>query len=421
MGQMAYLVNLEKAGRMVKLSERPSIPYRGMAMDAAQDAGLAAEQKSGYKDRPWIPRFWDGMSIGGWFSLLLRNRFAIAPSCIAMAVLVSIVSVVNFVLWLIEVMLLGWKIQRTKIPEDPIFVIGHWRSGTTLLHEMLVLDRRHTFPDTYACFAPNHFLISGWLMRPCLRFLLPARRPMDNMPAGWDHPQEDEFALCNMGIRSPYLTLAFPNRPPQDQRYLDFRGVPAPSLNRWKGAFLWFLKRLTLRNPKRIVLKSPPHTARIRVLLEMFPKAKFVHIVRDPYVIFPSTVNLWKRLYRDQGLQVPAYEGLDEHVFTTFTRMYEAFERDRDLLGPGQFCEIRYEDLIADPVEQMRLIYDRLALGDFEAALPAIRQYLVGQSDYQTNRYQITPEIRTEITRRWGKFLKEYGYAAEKVGASGEG
>ena len=47
------------------------------------------------------------------------------------------------------------------------------------------------------------------------------------MAAGWDRPQEDEFALCNMGVRSPYLTIAFPNHPPQDQDYLDFRGVPA--------------------------------------------------------------------------------------------------------------------------------------------------------------------------------------------------
>ena len=110
--------------------------------------------------------------------------------------------------------------------------------------------------------------------------------------------------------------------------------MPAPDLDRWKRALLWFLKCVTLQNPKRIVLKSPPHTCRIRTLLEMFPKAKFVHIVRDPYVIFPSTVNLWKRLYRDQGLQVPTYEGLDEHVFTTFTRMYETFERDRGLMAP---------------------------------------------------------------------------------------
>jgi hypothetical protein len=153
----------------------------------------------------------------------------------------------------------------------------------------------------------------------------------------------------------------------------------------------------------------------------MFPKAKFVHIVRDPCVIFPSTVNLWKRLYRDEGLQVPRYEGLDEHVFDSFQRMYDAFERDRQLLAPNQLCELRYEDLIANPAEQMRLIYDRLELGDFEAVSPAIQQYVAGQKDYKTNRYQITPEVRAEITRRWGKYLAKYGYAAEQAGAGDQG
>jgi hypothetical protein len=382
-------------------------------MDAAQDTRVTAEQKSGYEDRPWIPRFWDGMSIGGCLSLLWRNRFAVAPSRIGMAVLAGILGVLNFVLWLIQATLLGRKIRRTKIREAPIFVIGHWRSGTTLLHEMLVLDRRHAFPDTYACFAPNHFLISGWLIRPCLRFLLPARRPMDNMPAGWDHPQEDEFALCNMGVRSPYLTLAFPNRPPQDQEYLDFRGVPAAALNRWKNAFLWFLKCLTLRKAKRIVLKSPPHTARIRVLLEMFPQAKFVHIVRDPHVIFPSTVNLWKRLYRDQGLQLPRYAGLEEHVYQTFQRMYDVFERDRHLLDPARFCEVRYEDLIKQPVEEVRKLYGHLGLGDFAAVQPAVEAYFAEKADYKTNRYKQPPEQRAEIGRRWRSFIGQYGYSTE--------
>jgi omega-hydroxy-beta-dihydromenaquinone-9 sulfotransferase len=387
-----------------------------MKMVAARDGKVAAEQKPGYKDRFWIPRFWDGMCIRGWFSLLARNRFAVAPICIGMALIISALTIVNFVLWLVEVVFFGRKIRRMKIEHDPIFVVGHWRSGTTLLHELLVLDPRHTFADTYACFAPNHFLASGWLMRPCLQFLLPSRRPMDNMAAGWDRPQEDEFALCNMGVRSPYLTSTFPNRPPQDQEYLDLNGVSAPALAEWRQAFLWFLKRITLRNPKRIVLKSPPHTARIRVLLEMFPKAKFVHIARDPYVIFPSTMNLWKRLYQDQGLQVPTCEGLEEHILATFTRMYEAFDRDRPSIGAGQFCEIRYEDLIADPAGQMRLIYEQLELGDFAAVEPAIRQYFAGKKDYKTNRYQITPAIRAEITRRWGKYFKDYGYAEEEAG-----
>ena len=48
---------------------------------------------------------------------------------------------------------------------------------------------------------------------------------MDNMTAGWDCPQEDEFALCNMGLRSPYLTIAFPNHPPQDQEFFELAEV----------------------------------------------------------------------------------------------------------------------------------------------------------------------------------------------------
>jgi omega-hydroxy-beta-dihydromenaquinone-9 sulfotransferase len=386
-------------------------------MGAGRDGKTTSEQKTGYKDRFWIPRFWDGMCIRGWFPLLVRNRFDMSPRRIAMAAIIGVLSFVNAFLWLVQLVLLGRKIDRTKIEHDPIFVIGHWRSGTTLLHELLVRDPRHTYPDTYACFAPNHFLTSGWWMKPCLKALLPSQRPIDNMQAGWDHPQEDEFALCNLGAPSPYLTIVFPNRPPQCQEYLDFRGVPEPAVRRWKSAFLWFLKCITLRNPKRIVLKSPAHTSRVRVLLEMFPNAKFVHIIRDPYVIFPSTVNLWSRLYRDQGLQRPTCEGLDEYVLATFTQMYDAFERDRGLIGPGQFTEVRYEELVANPVEQMRRVYEELELGEFESVRPGIEAYFSGQKNYKTNRYQITPEMRAEITRRWGKFLTQYGYAGEEMGS----
>lgn len=242
---------------------------------------------------------------------------------------------------------------------------------------------------------------------------------MDNMAAGWDRPQEDEFALCNMGVRSPYLTAVFPNHPPQDPEYLDLEGLSSTALNRWKSKLYWFLQCLTLRKSKRVVVKSPPHTCRIKVLLALFPKAKFVHIVRDPYVIFPSTINLWKRLYVDQGLQTPTYDGLEEYVFHTFERMYGAFERDRHLLGPGQFCEIHYEALVADPVQQMQRIYEELELGDFDTIRPELQKYMVGQKDYKTNRYQLSPENRDEITRRWGKYLTQYGYhASETVKAS---
>ena len=370
----------------------------------------------GGNDRPWEMRFLDGMCLSGWIRLLWRNRFAVSPSRIAMALIVTLIAMFNALLWVQQALIFGRRIRRTRIEQHPIFVIGHWRSGTTLLHELLVLDRRHATPNTYACFAPNHFLASGWLFKRCLWFLIPSRRPMDNVPLGFDRPQEDEFALLNMGVGSPYSTIAFANRPPQQQDFLDFKGVSSEALNDWKRAFVWFLKCITLRNPKRIVLKSPPHTCRIKVLLELFPDARFIHIVRDPYVVFPSTVNLWKRLYYRDGLQKPHCRGLEEHVFATLTRMYEAFESDRQRIGPGRYCEVRYEDLAKDPIQQMRMIYDRLELDQFDQVLPALEQYVAGQKDYKTNRYEITDETRAAITRRWGSFIDQYGYQIDRVG-----
>ena len=105
----------------------------------------------------------------------------------------------------------------------------------------MVLDSRHAYPDTFECFCPNHFLVSGWLLRRGLKYLLPKRRPMDNMSAGWDRPQEDEFALCYLGVPSPYLTIAFPNRRPQHEVYLDLKSVSPEGLARWKGSLLRFL------------------------------------------------------------------------------------------------------------------------------------------------------------------------------------
>lgn len=368
------------------------------------------KRTGGYKDKPWIPRFWDGINVSGWCRLLLKNRLAISPSRLPMAAIITGLSAFNSTLALMQSLLLGRRIANTMIEHDPVFIIGHWRSGTTLLHEYLVLDPRHTFPDTYACFAPNHHLLSRRVMAPMLSVLLPDRRPVDNMPAGWDRPQEDEFALCNMGLPSPYLTCAFPNRPPQYPEYLDLAEVPEQDLARWKEGFLWFLKTLTLRNPKRIVLKSPPHTGRIKTLLEVFPKARFVHIYRDPYVVFPSTVNLWKRLSEDQGLQVSKFEHLHEYVFENFNRMYDAFERDRSLVAPSRFCELSYEQLVDDPVGQVRRIYDELDLGDFDKLQPALEEYVAGHANYQRNRWELSPDLHAEIGRRWAKFIEKYGY-----------
>jgi hypothetical protein len=358
---------------------------------------------------------WEGCHFLAWMRILAHNRFQVGLSYWWVAAIITFVSFCHTILSICQECWYGRQIKRTKIKDDPIFIIGHWRTGTTLLHEYLILDERHTYPNTYECLEPNHFLLTERFFQRWVRFLTPSHRPMDNMKAGWERPQEDEFALCMLGVPSPYLTMAFPNRPPQYQEYFDLEELSPRELTQWRRTFRRFLQVLTFKNPKRLVLKSPPHSCRIKVLLEMFPDARFVHIMRDPHVVFPSTVNLWKSLYRKHGLQTPTFGGLEEYVYSTFTRLYQKLEEGKKLVRPDRFYELRYEDLVRDPIDEMEKLYAHLELNGVDEFLPRLKEYLDENADYETNRYELSPEQEAEIERRWGAVIRRYGYEKEKA------
>jgi len=366
----------------------------------------------------WQLMIWAGSGFPGWIRLLARNRFRIHWSVLHVVTYVTIVSMGHSLIRALQNLIYGRRIANTPIDQPPIFILGHWRTGTTLLHEFLALDERHVGPSTYECMEPNHFLLTEGLVSRWLPFFSLSVRPMDNMAAGFDRPQEDEFALCNLGLPSPYLTVAFPNNPPQFEEYLDLEGVQPRALDRWKRVFHRFLQELTFKHKKRLVLKSPTHSCRVKTILELFPDARFVHIVRDPYVVFPSTVNLWKSLYITFGLQRPNFNGLEEHVYQTFNRVYDKIEEGKGLIEFDRFYELRYEDLIRDPVGQMATLYDHLGLGGFEQVLPKLQAHLANNAGYKTNRYQLSDEQRAEITRRWGSVIRQYGYDTQPAAAA---
>jgi hypothetical protein len=367
------------------------------------------------KKPEWTPRMWEGCDFFAWLKLLFRNRFAVHPRHWYIAIIITFMSFNNTLLRLVQDAIFGRGIRKTRIDQPPIFLVGHWRTGTTLLHELMIRDERFGYATTFECMEPNHFLLTEAFFTRWLNFLAPSSRPMDNMKAGFDRPQEDEFAMCMFGVGSPYLTIAFPNRPPQCQEFLDLEDVPSAGLRRWKRAFKTFLRKITYKAGKRLVLKSPPHTARIKTLKDMFPGAIFIHIVRDPYVVFPSTVNLWRTLYKTHGLQTPNYHGLEELVLQTYVRMYEKLEEGKKLLGHDRFYELRYEDLIKDPEAEMKKIYDHFQLGGFETYLPRLREYLASIKGYETNKYEVTPEQRSAIASRWGDVIRRYGYETVAV------
>jgi hypothetical protein len=90
--------------------------------------------------------------------------------------------------------------------------------------------------------------------------------------------------------------------------------------------------------------------------------------------------------------------------------MYQRLEEGKNLLEPGRFYELRYEDLIKDPPGEMRKIYEHFQLAGFERYLPQLEQYLATIKGYETNKYQLSDAQRTEIARRWSDVIKRYGY-----------
>jgi omega-hydroxy-beta-dihydromenaquinone-9 sulfotransferase len=359
----------------------------------------------------WSPRLWEGMDFIGWLRLLARNRFAVEPKYWYIAGIVSAMSVLHMVLRLQQQGRFGDRIAATPIPLHPIFVIGHWRTGTTLLHELMILDERFSYPDTYACLEPNHTLLTEQFVKRYMSWLVPRRRPMDNMAVGFDRPQEDEFALCMMGEPTTYTDFAFPNRPPLDPGALDLRGLSSAQLAKWKRSFHRFLQMLTFKDPRRLVLKSPPHTARIPILLEMFPDARFIHIMRDPFVVFISTLNLWKSLARKHGLQTPRSEStFREKVFREFRVIYDRLEEAKPLIPAGRFHELKYELLVKDPVNEMGTVFAGVGLDGFDAYRPKLDEYLARTAGYETNKFQISDADRADARRRWGDIIDRYGY-----------
>jgi hypothetical protein len=366
--------------------------------------------KSTKRQQTWAPRIWQGLDFPALLRVLGRHRFAVHPFQWHTAGIMVGVSLTHSLLKGVERAAYRRELRDARLSADPVFIIGHWRTGTTWLHELLRLDPRHSYASTYQCFEPHHFLLTEGLFRRYAPFLISSKRPMDNMDAGWDRAQEDEFALAMMGLPSPYQTVAFPNRRQHDEEYEDVESLPDRVRERWERAFVDFLNRVSLARPGRLVLKSPTHSFRIRTLLRLFPKARFLHIVRDPYVVYPSTLHLWRSLYHAHGLQRPDFRGLEERVLATFERLYAAIERDRALIPKGQYHEVRYEDLVDDPLPQLRQVYDRLELGPIEPALPAIEAQLAEQTDYRTNRYSLSDSDRELVSRRWGEVARRYGY-----------
>jgi hypothetical protein len=361
----------------------------------------------------WSPVVLQGLRLRDWVKLLAQGRFRVHPSRLPLALTTSIYSVANEILAAVDQAAFSRGVSRTRIEHPPVFIIGHWRTGTTFLHELLSRDDRFAFPTTYECLAPHHFLLTGRVMPSLFRALAPSKRPMDDMPVGVERPQEDDIALMAMGAPTPFARVAFPDEPPPHQRLIDADVCRPEELDRWRRAMRRWVQRLTFAKGKRLLLKSPPHTGKIAELAELFPGARFIHLVRRPHDVFSSTRRLWQSLDSVYGLQIPRHDHLDEYIFTTLQRMYAAFQRQRRRLDPSTICDVAYERLVADPLGEVARIYEQFHLDDFDVCRRRMAGYLRQMEDYRPNQHALSASMADEIDRRWAGYARLHARVLE--------
>ncbi len=352
-----------------------------------------------------------GITAADWWRLLRENGFAVDPAYWHRAAFVTAVSALNSVHRRTEERRFHEEISRTVV-EPPLFILGHWRSGTTHLHNLLAQDtRQFAFANTYQVVNPHTFLGTEEGHSRRFAWMVPKTRPMDAMELSFQTPQEDEFAPCLMSLRSPYLGISFPRREDFYGRYLTFEGVPGTEVDEWKSAFRWFLKKLTLKYRRPLVLKSPAHTARIRMLLEMFPAARFVHIHRHPYQVFRSC-----RHYHDTAtwfsyLQRPDLAGMDGRILRRYTALHEAFFAQRGLIPASQFHEMSFDELERAPMAAMETLYSKLGLTGFDSFKPALQGYVDSLAGYRKNDFsELEPAMRERVAREWHRSFAEWNY-----------
>jgi len=302
---------------------------------------------------------------------------------------------------------------KATVPSPPIFVLGFWRSGTTLLHELLCCDPQFGFPSTYACMNPSHFVLTeAWASGGAAQHQV--TRPMDSMSYSWDSPQEDEFALLALGAPSPYESLLVPSLMRDPKGLVDLGQRSSAEQRRWQKEFQHFLLLLTVQQSKPIVFKSPPHGFKLRLLLSMFPRARYVVIERNPYEVFASNLKLWRTLLNMYAVESSSPDEIERFVLAAYLIHEEAIAEGTKIADAGRLAFVRYEELASDPIGQIKRLYEELELGDFDGVRALMEKYLVRVTGHTRNRFTLSPAQKVRVEDSWGLAIKVKGYSWPK-------
>ncbi len=307
----------------------------------------------------------------------------------------------------------GKQIRETEV-KQPIFIIGHQRSGTTYLHYLLGSDPQFGYLTVKESFMPWIYLTAERHLEWMLGRNIPDKRPMDNLKLGLDLPTEPEYSLGNMTVSTMLAGYMVPER-----LYSVFRKTvlfeDACAKEEWKTAFRYFMQKLTLKNGgKQLIIKAPENLGRVKEILEVFPDAKFIHIHRDPYRVYFSTERLYRITLPLVAMQYFSEDVITDYIMRSYREMFDRFFEAKKFRPEGNLTEIAYDDLIGGELQTLQRVYTELGLTGFGVAKPDIRQEVKTYENYKTNTYNYSPEKMHQVYQNWKTVFEELGYPEKK-------
>lgn len=326
---------------------------------------------------------------------------------------------------------LGLVLDRILFPAyrvapapDPIFIIGNYRSGSTFFHRLLLRDEQFTCLRAWEIyFAPA---ISH---RKLIRFLLKVSRligsPIQKAVAGFDQKMNDIYTMHKTGLMtyeqdsqlfyhtwSSYNIFAISPFPELARRYIYYdQMVPRKERERQFGYYQGVLKRKQyLEQGTRYLAKNPDFTPAVETLLETFPNARFINLVRPPEQTVPSSINLWAHNWRAYGTpeeEFPQVEVIKEHAKHWYQYPHQVLAD----LPPDRYQVVLFKDLVKDPKSMVSRVYREFGLPITEEFLEVLKEVTVesrnynGHGNYSLERMGVTSE---SLRKEFAPYLAVY-------------
>lgn len=304
------------------------------------------------------------------------------------------------------------KQVRHQNLEPPIFILGHWRSGTTNCHNLMLQDPQLGAVSMLHSLLSPSFLTLGKPLRRLLKRQLPNKRAMDQVPLGVDSPMSEDSAMACLTEWSHYHRYFFPSF---DQEIIGrsvlFEGVDDNDIQRWFHEYDRLLRKVTVANGgKRLVLKNPPNIGRVRHLLRFYPDASFIHVYRNPYEVIASTQKMMMKFLEQFSFEDFQVDEVLSNVLQTYSRSMGRFFKDENLLPQSNFVSVAHEDLVRDGVGTVDQIYRKLNLSGFAEMQPRLESYVRSTCNYRNNAYEYNTGFVEQVQKHCGFAIDRWNY-----------